>query len=795
MLLAALALTTLLAVQLLDGRAEPRSAGAVWRGQAAIGSASTPSTSVGIGSVDPDYWISRRGESLVARGGDIEQSFTRSGVALRTTAGTVHFAPAAIGRTSDVAAVMPAAAHNEVRYRHAGFEETYSNGPTGLEQIYTLARRPREGSGTLTVTIGLAGSTLLPELQRGEVVLKTKSGQTALRYGQLSAFDSAGRRLPAHMELHGGSIRLLVDDRGARYPLTIDPFVQQGPKLVRGDSAGGPGPGSSSSFGSAIALSEDGNTAIVGAAREHPAGSARIFTRSGSGWSEQAKLTVAPHYEATFGASVAISADGDTAIVGQSSDGVVEGLHSEVGAAYIFTRSGSTWTEQTKLTASDESGWGFFGDSVALSASGDVAAIGGFGDKELAGAAWIFARSGSEWTQRGSKLTGGEEIPWGTNAYEQEIGGEFGASVALSGDGETLLVGGTSDDKGDGAAWIFTPSESGWTQQGPKLTGSEESAEGNFGASAALSGDGDTALLGGSNHEDAGAAWVFTRSGSEWTQQGGKLTPSDETGEGAFGTSVALAASGDTALIGGPADDNLMGAMWQFDRSGASWSQQGSKLTGEEEEGTGLIYGERGGSFGTGVAISADGSTAMAGGPTDHEFRGAVWRFVFEGEEEEEDPGEEETPAPHRDDDHAGISSPSSASLFGPSSAGVLGDATRAQARIASLLAGTIAVHHRGRLTVRLDCTAGPTPCTGTVELGVWRKGRRGGKESWIALAGAPFSIVGAKVSPVALALNATGRSLLRVHHGRMHAELLLRPASGGAGGRFGVQIVHGKAG
>src|ERR1035441_271190 len=171
--------------------------------------------------------------------------------------------------------------------------------------------------------------------------------------------------------------------------------------------------------------------------------------------------------------------------------------------------------------------------------------------------------------------------------------GAFGSSVALSGDGNTVVVGGPSEDGGVGAAWVFTRSGSTWTQQGPKLTGSGESGpsllgvHGDFGDSVALSGDGSTALIGGDyDNSDVGAGWVFTRAGSTFTQQGAKLTGSGESGgeyAGEFGRSVALSGDGSTALIGGPYDNprprggdfDPVGAAWVFTRAGSTWAQQG----------------------------------------------------------------------------------------------------------------------------------------------------------------------------------------------------------------------------
>ena len=197
----------------------------------------------------------------------------------------------------------------------------------------------------------------------------------------------------------------------------------------------------------------------------------------------------------------------------------------------MFVRSGGTWTQQgPKLTAGGENKVEF-GASVALSGDGNTALIGGPdavagpGTNRHVGAAWVFTRSGSTWTQQGPMLTASDE--------QGPIGARFGQSVALSADGSTALIGGEDDQDSVGAAWVFDRSGSTWTQQGPKLTARDESGPGSFGQSVALSGDGNTALIGGlGDNGGVGAAWVFASSGGTWTQQGSKLTASDESGPG-----------------------------------------------------------------------------------------------------------------------------------------------------------------------------------------------------------------------------------------------------------------------
>jgi hypothetical protein len=199
---------------------------------------------------------------------------------------------------------------------------------------------------------------------------------------------------------------------------------------------------------------------------------------------------------------------------------------------------------------------------------------------------------------------------------------EFGASVAVSADGNTALVGGGSFNAE--GAFVFVRKGSTWSQQGPELLGTERVERAEFGGNVALSADGNTALIGGpADNKGAGAAWVFTRSGTTWTQQGSKLAGGGESGAGRFGDSVALSADGNTALVGAIADNGEVGAAWTFTRSGEAWTQSGEKLTGPGEVGKGR-FGE--------VALSSDGSTALVGEAQSKASEGAAWAFAREGE-------------------------------------------------------------------------------------------------------------------------------------------------------------------
>ena len=274
------------------------------------------------------------------------------------------------------------------------------------------------------------------------------------------------------------------------------------------------------------------------------------------------------------GVAVAISADGNTAIAGG------EGDNSNLGAAWIFTRYGSTWTARSKIYPSDYSPLGFndFGQAVAISADGNTAIIGAGGDSLLAGASWIFIRDWrGVWLQQGLKLIGSDAI--GTAGQ--------GSSVALSADGNTAIIAGGADNSDTGAAWIFTRTAGVWAQQGAKLVnpGYERAVLGQGGSyveqaeAVSISADGNTAIVGKTgDNNDTGAVCIYTRSGGIWTQQGPKLTGTGYVGASAQGTSVALSADGNIAIVGGAGDNNNIGAVWVFIRSNGIWAQQGPKL-------------------------------------------------------------------------------------------------------------------------------------------------------------------------------------------------------------------------
>jgi len=305
-----------------------------------------------------------------------------------------------------------------------------------------------------------------------------------------------------------------------------------------------------------ISVSIDGETVVVGAYAEDTggadAGSAYVFTRSGTTWTQQQKIQASDlQVSDYFGWSVSIS--GDTVVVAANLE---DAGGTDAGAAYIFTRSGTTWTEQAKIQASDAQATDYFGYSVAI--SGDTVIVGAWKESPgaaAAGSAYIFTRSGTTWTQQAKIL-----------ASDLERNDSFGDSVAI--DVDTVVVGARYEDTGDtsaGAAYIFTRSGTTWTEQS-KIQASDAEAQDQFGMTVGIYGD---TVVVGAHQEDtgaaaAGSAYIFTRSGTTWTQQT-KIQASDAQIASYFGNSVGI--YGDTIVVGAHREDtggNDAGAAYIF---------------------------------------------------------------------------------------------------------------------------------------------------------------------------------------------------------------------------------------
>lgn len=352
-----------------------------------------------------------------------------------------------------------------------------------------------------------------------------------------------------------------------------------------------------------VSVHNKGNDMIVGGHGGN--GQAYVFTKTGSTWSEQQKLTASDAASGDeFGYAVWI--DGDTCIVGADRE---DGAGTNRGAAYVFTRSGGVWTQQQKLTASDAANNDFFGSCVCV--LGDTCLIGAprqASGGTLRGAVYVFTRSGGVWTQV-QKLTA-------SDAADNNL---FGDSISI--DGTTCVIGCSRNDSlgtDAGAAYVFTESGGVWTQQ-QKLTASDGAAGDYFGLSVSVSTD--TCVVGapydgGAN--EYGSAYVFTRSGGVWTQQQ-KLTLSSPTTEDHFGFSLCVV--GDECMIGRPGPISPIsgvGSAYFFTRTGGVWTQQQT-----------LSEGSSGDCFTSWKGVHFSGSYCVIGAYTSDSNAGSIWIFKY----------------------------------------------------------------------------------------------------------------------------------------------------------------------
>ncbi len=522
---------------------------------------------------------------------------------------------------------------NRVRLVRGGLEEWWLNDQRGLEHGFTLAERPAAGSeetaGPLRFTMAVRG-TLAPRVSPdGQSASFVDAGGAAvMNYSGLKVWDRDGRVLPSRMEATDGTLALLVDEESAHYPITIDPVAQQAYIKASNTDAG-------DRFGFKVAVA--GDTMVVTAYGERStatgvngdqtintasnAGAAYVFVRSGGNWTQQAYLKASNAETGDyFGYSVSISGDtivvgappengGATTINGNGADNTVSGA----GAAYVFVRSGTTWTQQAYLKAPVNGSGYYFGYSVSV--SGDTVVVGIPGESSNAtgvngnanntsasssGAAYVFVRSGTTWTQQAY-----------LKASNTRSGAYFGLPVAI--DGNTIVVGsqyensnatgvnGNQSDtsaSGAGAGYVFVRSGTTWTQQA-YLKASNTRAAALFGYSVSVSGD--TVAIGSraessnatgvnGNQADtsassAGAAYVFVRSGSTWTQQA-YVKASNTFASDGFGEAIAV--SGDFLAVGTINEgsnstgvdgtqttrtSSNSGAVYVYLRSGTTWSQ------------------------------------------------------------------------------------------------------------------------------------------------------------------------------------------------------------------------------
>lgn len=425
-------------------------------------------------------------------------------------------------------------------------------------------------------------------------------------------------------------------------------------------------------FGFAVALSGDGNTLAVGAVGEDsttkgvngiPKGHAEyigavyVYTRSATGWKQQAYLKASNAAEGTqFGNALALNYDGNLLAVGSNCENsAAKGVNGNqqdtsmpsAGAVYIFTRAGTAWSQQAYLKASNTGGPddGYqFGYSVSLSSDGSTLAVGSIAEPSAAigtngdqsdtsapgsGAVYVFTHAGANWAQQAYIK------PWNSR------GALFGYAVGLSGNGDTLAVGSQNEDGTRGGAYIFARKDGVWSQQ-TRFGVSNGEADDQLGCSIAISDDGNT-MISGACEEDAfltgiqppnmgahdrdtdastGAVYVFVRKDGHWSQQSYMKSFNTRIND-QFGWGLAISGDGNTIAVGAHFEDSGAkgingdqsdfsvedsGAVYIYTRSGDTWSPAAYVKASNPQVAA---------AFGDTVAISADGKVLAV--PAPHE--------------------------------------------------------------------------------------------------------------------------------------------------------------------------------
>jgi hypothetical protein len=457
--------------------------------------------------------------------------------------------------------------------------------------------------------VGIPGLDTPQDADLGGALVFQRAGATWTNIdGLFNVTGAAGDKFGASVAVHNGTALVGAPGRavgnnanqGAAYAfgcLGAAVWTQQAQVQAGGDTG--------DALGTSVAVS--GERAIVGAPFADPdgindQGVAYIFRRTGATWTQEASLRANDGAAGDqFGASVAI--DGDRALVGAPFKDV--GANADAGASYVFTLQSGGWAQHGNPVDGTQAG-ARMGSSVALQ-----------GLNALAGAPYFDNTRFAFTTDSGAVYYLRADTNWFTDHIFARLSNadndHFGTSVAL--DGNKALVGAPGYDATGGqgpladrgAAYVFE-NATGFAQTAQLTPGGDGDAGDNFGASVAL--HNDTALVGSPFFEQGeavnrGAAYVYLKSGASWTQQA-QLTSNDSDDDDQFGMSVAL--YGETALVGAPRHDvsqqSDTGAAYVFQRAGGSWSQQAQLTAGDAASGDQL---------GSAVALYQD--TALAGSP------------------------------------------------------------------------------------------------------------------------------------------------------------------------------------
>ena len=609
------------------------------------------------------------GLRMTNAGRGVTADFTTGGVSFRNGADEWGMDLRAYGygdRLRNAPRTSPGGAANRVEYRRGALTEWYVNGPKGLEQGFTLERRPTAASGKpLTLAFAMSGN-LGASVDPGKRSLTLrKDKHTALRYSGLTTLDANGHELPTWLEVAGKELRIRVDDAGARYPLTIDPYVQATTltTVMPCDPSGNCDDGAwFDHFGYTVSISADASTVVVGVPYKYTnsiaRGAAYVFVKPddfAGGWNSgvrfKAKLLASDG--ATNGLhlaySVDISRDG-TVIVAGAPAVSVSGAAPPSGAAYVFLRPAGGWgtfavqTENARLAPAPQSGVdnrGSFGTSVAISGNGGAIAAGA-PDMRAGGvhygATYVFLKPAVGWVNTSE-----------TQKIQGTAGSYHGSSVALSDDASTLVAGavgenpagGAPDDTG--AAHVFVRNNPGLAASylaAARLIPSDGVPSDIFGWTITMNGNGTTIVVGApgdsaDTFRPHGAAYVFVRPTAGWGSPGSsltetaKLTTSDGNGDDSLGTSVDISLDGNTIAAGTFKGTNNPSApqngVYFFAKPAAGWSNA-------TEDTKVISPGAVDDWFGWSTSLSGNGAVAVVGAPGTEInaslFQGAAYVFT-----------------------------------------------------------------------------------------------------------------------------------------------------------------------
>ena len=374
-----------------------------------------------------------------------------------------------------------------------------------------------------------------------------------------------------------------------------------------------------------MSMSADGTKYIVGVPTYNRVipGAAYIFTYSSGSWDTGTKIEApSPVNGDDFGYSVYMNSDGTKVIVGTRGDATT---YTKQGAAYIFTYSSGSWDAGTKIVASDAATGNQFGTSVTMSGDGTKVVVGAFSvnNWNIVGFGYYFTLSGSSWTQQ-QKIT--------TTSPALAVNDYFFWDCNMNTAGTKMIVGALGYDllppsPETGAAFIFTLSGSSWSQEAYLAPPTSDRQNGDqFGRSVAMSGDGTTVIMGMLNDDtSAGAAYIFTYSSGSW-DAGTKIVAADAETNNKFGTDVAINSDGTMVVVGSPShvySGPRYGTAYRFTYSSGAWDT-GTKILASDPTG--------GDEFGASVAMNSDGTKILVGARRDDDAAsdaGAVYLFGY----------------------------------------------------------------------------------------------------------------------------------------------------------------------